>query len=188
MIVARAIDGTDKTVPVCAYGGALMTQGLLDGMVHGGFAFMATNQIDLGSGNVASLTFTVAGAPTPGHVHATYKVICEAESEVAFYEGVVRTVNTGTAVTPICLNRNEPKVSAWGSDSVYKNATINIVGATLLDVEVVGSKKAEGGRSEAMFDWIVGRGKTYSIVVTDQSGQANETTIRLVWGRHVEVI
>jgi hypothetical protein len=150
--------------------------------------FQVTHQSDVGSGNVTSLLFTVAGsAIAPGHVHFDFEVDCEGEAEVAFYENVTRTANTGCATTPICINRAHPQVSAWGSSSAYKDSTINVVGATLLDVEVLGSKKASGGKAQNMFNWSLGRGKTYAIIVTNQSGAANETTIRIVWGRHVEV-
>jgi len=188
-ILGRSPD-KDESTPICAEGGAIMNTSILDSVSHTGFVFKVTHQSDVGSGNTASIVFTVAQAssvPTPSHVHFSYSVHCEGEAEIAFYEDVERTANTGNAVTPICLNRSIGKVSAWGSSSVYKDATLNTSNATLLDVEVLGSKKTEGGDSPPMFNWTLCRGKTYAIIVTNQSGAANETTIKITWGRHVEV-
>lgn len=178
----------DESTPICAEGGAICTATLLDIIQHTGYAFTAIHQSDVGNGNAASLFFTVASsAAAPGHVHFGYEVVCEGEAEVAFYENPTMTANTGNAFTPICLNRANPQVSAWGSSSIYKDATINVSPATLLDIEVIGSKRSSGGIAVPIMHWSLGRGKSYCIKVANQSGAANETTIRILWGRHVEV-
>lgn len=178
----------DEGSPICAEGGAMCTQTVLDGMQHDGYVFTSAHQNNVGSGNTISMFFTVADSSTPGHVHFGYEVTCESQALVQFYENPTRTANTGNATTPICVNRHHPRVSAWGSDSVYKDATINIVPATLLDIEMVGNRKQAGGLSAPLFNWFLGRGKNYCVLVTDESNGANEITIRLLWGRHVEVI
>jgi len=165
--------------------GAMFVTCAADYAQHTGWAFKVTHQKDVTSQNICTLSWTVPYIAEHTHVHMKYTVLCEGEAEVAFYEDVKITANTGTAKVPICANRATPKVSALAA--AYADATLNIVDATLLDVEVVGNGYQNGGRSNSLLNWTLCAGKSYALVVKNQTGQANEITIKLDCYRHTEV-
>lgn len=178
----------DEANPVICAEGELQTGDAFSLMQHTGWGFTAVNQADVGSGNAINITWYV---PTtniipPGHVHFTYQVVAEAECEIAFWEDIVRTANTGNAITPVCINRANPTTSAWVGN-MFTDATINTSNSTRLDVEVIGNAKQVGGSSKSLFGWTLRRGLWYSVVVSNQSGAANETTLRFQWGRHLDI-
>lgn len=186
-ILARLSDRDESTPIVASEDGAIICETAVDVMQHMGWALKLTHQQDVGSGNAVNITWTVptSNIAPDGHVHMTYTVICEGEAEIALYENAVMTANTGNAMVPVCVNRQFPQVSALAAG--YSNATINTTNSVLLDIEVIGNAKQVGGRADTMFHWTLCRGKTYASVVTNQSGAANETTIKLMWGRHVGI-
>jgi len=153
--------------------------------IHGGSAYRAGSQETPNAAGTLSLTWTT---PNNGkQMHMVFSVETANSSEVTIYEDVSFTSN-GTAITPRNANRNSADASSV--QTVEKDATVNVVGATILGhkhIGAVGVKQNDpsfGGATEARHEWVLKEDTTYHIEVEDVSGESHDMWIGLDWYEH----
>ena len=146
--------------------------------IHSGSFYRAGFQKDIANGGTA--IFAITTPDTTKWLHFRPAVDCEKEATIMLYENPT-SVTGGNALTPRNANRNSANASGA---TVVTDPTINTTGAVVLGNIVLGSKKDIGGNSDAAYEWILRQNETYVIVVTNNSGTANECNIRCQWYEH----
>ena len=146
--------------------------------IHSGSFYRAGFQKDIANNETA--IFAITTPDTTKWLHFRPAIDCELEATIMLYENPT-SVTGGNALTPRNADRNSANTSGA---TVVTDPTINTTGAVVLGNIVLGSKKDIGGNSDAAYEWILKQNETYVIVVTNNSGSANECNIRCQWYEH----
>lgn len=149
--------------------------------IHAGSFYRAGYQLDVGNGDTTALTFTTPD--TTKWMHWRPAVDVEGQAAIMVYEG--STVTGGVAITPRNSNRNYADSSSM---TVVAAGGVNVASATRITNIVLGSGKSSGGNSESGFEWVLKQNTTYTLLVTNESGAANEVNIRCQWYEHTNKV
>lgn len=148
--------------------------------IHDGSTYRASHHEETANGNSVEVTITT---PNDKKCHLQFHGFSSGSSEINFYEDVEVTANTGNEISVYNADRTSTNET---EAAVVEGATINTDNAALIANTVVGS--AGGfftadypGYHDTRHEWILKPGKSYTVQITNTTGDAAELHANLDW-------
>jgi len=158
--------------------------------IHDGDTFQVFfEDITLGDNETINFAFKTP-AITTKELHMVVEYTTKVGGQLTVTEGPTWTAKTGTAVTPINLNRNSTKTSEIlgnetstafeTSNEVALNVT-TIAGGTVVDSDAVYGVKQSGGLSSRGTSEIILKADTLYVIAFTAEGASNFAHLKLRW-------
>ena len=136
-------------------------------LVHTGVSYTASDTVSVPSG--ASYTFYLRNTVSTGTHMTVYSFVStQGDASVNFYEGST-VADDGDIVPPRNNNRT---YSDSAEVEVFANASTTALG-TQLEHDIITGGKQSGGSGGSVDEWVLDQNTDYSIVYTNNSGQAD---------------
>jgi hypothetical protein len=161
-------------------GGGIVNIPMEHSQIHKGNAYRVDTKQNVADGNTVNIVLTTGDKA----VHATMIVASEGSANVAFYEDIDLTANTGNALTPKNAYREKGDNS---SVSAVENGTVNTSNATQIVDTFIGSQGSGffdptgSGSHETRVEWILKRNTSYALVLENTSGNTELKHIGFDW-------